>query len=62
MKGKAIRVRRLPVFRSDAEERRFWETHDPADYLDQMRPVRVEVARSLRSAAKPRGRKARAER
>ena len=24
----------IPTFRSEAEERRFWETHDSADYVD----------------------------
>ena len=24
----------IPKFRSEAEERRFWESHDTAEYLD----------------------------
>jgi predicted DNA binding CopG/RHH family protein len=28
------RLKAIPTFRSDAEERRFWETHDSTDYLD----------------------------
>lgn len=24
----------IPAFRSEAEERKFWETHDTADYVD----------------------------
>jgi uncharacterized DUF497 family protein/predicted DNA binding CopG/RHH family protein len=28
------RPKAIPTFRSEAEERRFWETHDSADYLD----------------------------
>jgi len=28
------RLKPIPKFRSEAEERRFWETHDSADYLD----------------------------
>ncbi len=33
--------RSLPLFRDEAEERRFWETHDTADYLEwtSARPV-----------------------
>jgi predicted DNA binding CopG/RHH family protein len=36
------RPRPIPTFRSEAEERRFWETHDSADYVDwsSARPVR----------------------
>ena len=36
-------ARRLPAFRNDEEERRFWDTHSAADYFSQMRPVRVQV-------------------
>jgi predicted DNA binding CopG/RHH family protein len=28
------RPRPTPVFRDEAQERRFWETHDSSDYLD----------------------------
>ena len=33
----------VPAFATEAEERRFWETHDSADYLDwrQAQPVRL---------------------
>ena len=24
----------VPVFKSEAEERKFWETHDSTDYID----------------------------
>lgn len=27
-------AKKIPAFRSEAEERDFWETHDSADYLD----------------------------
>ena len=27
-------IKEVPKFRSEAEERRFWETHDSADYVD----------------------------
>ena len=27
-------IKPIPRFRSEAEERQFWETHDSADYLD----------------------------
>ncbi len=26
--------KRIPVFASEAQEKKFWETHDSADYLD----------------------------
>ena len=33
----------LPAFRSEAEERRFWETHDSADYVDWSKAERVRL-------------------
>lgn len=30
-------AKRVPRFRSESEEREFWETHDSADYLDWSR-------------------------
>ena len=31
----------IPKFQSEAEERRFWETHDSSDYLDLAKAERV---------------------
>ena len=36
---KTARKKKLPVFKSDAEEARFWDTHDSTDYLDDMEEV-----------------------
>jgi predicted DNA binding CopG/RHH family protein len=33
--------KQIPKFRSEAEERRFWATHDSTDYLDWSRAKRV---------------------
>ena len=37
------RPRSIPKFRSEAEERRFWETHDSTDHVDwsKAKPVRL---------------------
>lgn len=37
------KLKPVPVFRDEAAERRFWETHDSADYVDwgQAAPVRL---------------------
>lgn len=32
---------RIPRFRSEAEEARFWDTHDTTDFLDELRPAKV---------------------
>ena len=47
------RARRLPAFRTDAEERKFWETHEPGEYLAQTRPARVLVSKQLSERVKP---------
>ena len=31
----------IPVFKSEADERKFWETHDSTDYVDWSKAQRV---------------------
>jgi predicted DNA binding CopG/RHH family protein len=33
----------VPAFESEAEERRFWESHDSADYVDWSKAERVRL-------------------
>ena len=54
---KTMSPAQLPAFRTDADERKFWETHDPSEYLAQMRPIRVEVGRDFRARVKTRKRR-----
>ncbi len=35
------RLKFVPAFASEAEERKFWETHDSADYVDWSKAQRV---------------------
>jgi predicted DNA binding CopG/RHH family protein len=35
------KLKPIPVFKSEAEERKFWETHDSTDYLDWSKAERV---------------------
>ncbi len=37
----------IPVFKTIQEEAEFWDTHDTADYADQMVPVKMTVNRPL---------------
>ncbi len=37
----AKRLKPIPRFRSEAEEREFWETHDSTDYVDWSTARRV---------------------
>lgn len=34
-------LKRVPAFRSEAAERRFWQTHDTTDYFDAAKSVRA---------------------
>lgn len=36
-------MKTIPKFRSEAEERKFWETHDSTEYLDWNRAERVRL-------------------
>jgi predicted DNA binding CopG/RHH family protein len=35
------KLKAIPHFKSEAEERRFWETHDTSDYVDWTKAERV---------------------
>jgi predicted DNA binding CopG/RHH family protein len=35
------KLKRMPTFKTEAEERKFWETHDSTDYVDWSKAERV---------------------
>jgi predicted DNA binding CopG/RHH family protein len=35
------KLKPIPTFKTEADERKFWETHDTADYLDWSKAERV---------------------
>lgn len=37
--------KKLPVFKTEKEERVFWETHDFADYADQFEPAELDLSK-----------------
>jgi hypothetical protein len=39
----------VPTFRSEAEERRFWETHDSTEYVDWSKAERTRFPNLKRS-------------
>ncbi len=45
------KVEPIPTFESEAEERRFWESHDSADHVDWSRAERVRLP-NLRPSTK----------
>ena len=59
---KTTKPAQLPAFRSDAEERKFWETHGPPEYLTHMRPIRVDVSQDFLARVKARKRRVRLSR
>lgn len=36
------KLKPIPQFKSESDERRFWETHDSTDYLDWSKAQRVQ--------------------
>jgi predicted DNA binding CopG/RHH family protein len=48
------RRQQLPAFRTDAEERAFWESHKPGDYLPTTRPAQVQISRRIRERVRER--------
>ncbi len=40
-KTKVRKLKPIPRFRTEAEERRFWETHDSTEYVDWTKAERV---------------------
>ena len=54
MARRTTRPSRLPTFRTDEEERAFWETHRPGDYVGMLSPERVRVSRRIRERVRER--------
>jgi predicted DNA binding CopG/RHH family protein len=50
----ATRRLQLPAFRTDEEERAFWESHKPGDFLPTTRPVKVQVSRRIHERVRER--------
>jgi predicted DNA binding CopG/RHH family protein len=38
--------RKIPKFRSLEEERRFWDTHSITEFLDELKPAKVEFVKT----------------
>ena len=43
--GKPKQRSRIPRFRSEAEEARFWDTHDSTAFLDEFKPTKLTFTR-----------------
>jgi predicted DNA binding CopG/RHH family protein len=38
-------ISKMPKFRNEAEEARFWDTHDSTEFLEGFKPARLTFAR-----------------
>ncbi|MBI2049550.1 BrnA antitoxin family protein [Candidatus Roizmanbacteria bacterium] len=41
---KQKQIKKIPRFKSEDEEREFWDTHDLTDYLDHFKPVELDLS------------------
>ena len=46
------KFKKIPKFKSEAEERRFWQTHDSTEYVDWSKAERVSFP-NLKLTSKP---------
>jgi len=40
------KLKPVPTFKTEAQERKFWETHDSTDYLDWSKAVRATATKT----------------
>ncbi len=45
------KLKKIPRFNSEQEERAFWETHDSTQYVDTTRPIKLHFPNLHSSAA-----------
>lgn len=50
--NKAKKLKFIPKFRSEDEERDFWVSHDLTDYMHQFKPVKLDLSR-LKPSTRP---------
>lgn len=46
------RIKPIPKFKNENEEREFWATHDFTDYLDHFKPVELDLS-ELKPSTRP---------
>jgi len=39
------KIKSIPKFRTEDDERKFWETHDATDYFDMEKPVFLDLSK-----------------
>jgi hypothetical protein len=48
------KLKTIPTFKTEADERKFWETHDSTDYIDWSRAERIRFPNLRPSTTAPR--------
>ena len=43
--NKRQKVKPIPKFKSEDEERKFWDTHDLTDYFNHFKPVKLDLSK-----------------
>jgi predicted DNA binding CopG/RHH family protein len=46
------KIKNIPPFKNEDEEREFWATHDTSDYFDVKKPVKLDLS-NLKRSTKP---------
>ncbi|MBI3955149.1 BrnA antitoxin family protein [Candidatus Gottesmanbacteria bacterium] len=46
------KIKQIPEFKNEDEEREFWATHDLTDYLDHFQPVEMDLS-ELKPSTRP---------
>ena len=49
----SIKLKKIPHFKSEAEEREFWQTHDSTEYVDWSKAIRGVRFPNLKLTSKP---------
>jgi predicted DNA binding CopG/RHH family protein len=44
---KSKKTSRIPEFKNQEEEAKFWETHSFSEFTDELKPVKVQFAKNL---------------
>lgn len=42
---KKNKIKLIPKFRNEDEERDFWDTHDTTEYFDTSRPIEIDLSK-----------------
>jgi len=50
--NKKKKAKTIPRFKSETQERKFWDNHDVTEYLDHFQPIKLDLS-SLKPSTRP---------